>query len=373
MAIDFEAEGLLDGLDDEQAREARLELLRELADDGVPLEELKRAAAEDRLALVPVERVLTPEGPRYTATEVAERSGADEQLLEQLWRALGFSLADTDEAVYSEQDVEAAAGVKLFMDAGLPAEGILEISRMMGTGMAQLSAAITRVFGQALLQPGDNERDLGQRQASAAKQLTPQIAPMLEHVLSIHMRQQVRRAAVGSTQLATGRLPGGFEVGVCFADLVGFTRLGERLPSDELGAVAGRLADLASEVASDDVRLIKLIGDAAMFVSTKPAGLVEAALSLVEAVEAEGEEFPQLHAGLAYGEALTRGGDWFGHPVNVASRVADVARAGSVLATDELREVAGDDGLSWSSAGRRRLKGVKEPVRLYRVRRPSAD
>jgi adenylate cyclase len=373
VATDFEREGLLDGLGNEDARRARLELLRELSDEGVPFDELKRAAAEDRLALLPVERVLTPEGPRYTATEVAEQSGVEAEFLEQLWRALGFSLADPDEPIYSEQDVEAARGVKLFMDAGLPAEGILEISRMMGIGMSQLGAAITRVFGEALLEAGDTERDLGRRQAEAAKQLTPQIAPMLEHVLSIHLRQQVRRAAVGSAQLAAGELPGGLDVAICFADLVGFTRLGERLPGDELGAVAGRLADLAAQQASEDVRLIKLIGDAAMFVSTDPAALVDAALSLVEAADGEGEEFPQLHAGLAYGEALTRGGDWFGHPVNLASRVADVARPGSVLATEELREAIGDDGLSWSSAGRRRLKGVKEPARLHRVRRATSD
>ena len=35
MAIDFEAEGLLEGVEGE-AREARLELLTKLADDGCP-------------------------------------------------------------------------------------------------------------------------------------------------------------------------------------------------------------------------------------------------------------------------------------------------------------------------------------------------
>jgi adenylate cyclase len=57
--IDFEAEGLLEGVWGE-AREARLALLRDLAEAGVPVEELRRAVAEDRLALVPVERVFEP-------------------------------------------------------------------------------------------------------------------------------------------------------------------------------------------------------------------------------------------------------------------------------------------------------------------------
>ena len=53
--------------------------------------------------------------------------------------------------------------------------------------------------------------------------------------------------------------------------------------------------------------------------------------------------------------------------MNIASRVTGVARAGSVLATREMRDAA-PESYSWSSAGEWGLKGVKRPVRLYRVR-----
>ena len=66
MAIDFEAEGLLEGLEGEDARNARLELLRRLSDDGVELDELKAAVEEGRLVLLPVERALTAGECRYT-------------------------------------------------------------------------------------------------------------------------------------------------------------------------------------------------------------------------------------------------------------------------------------------------------------------
>ena len=56
--VDWEAEGLLDELPDERARTARRELLDELHADGVPLEELKVAVKEQRLALLPVDRLL---------------------------------------------------------------------------------------------------------------------------------------------------------------------------------------------------------------------------------------------------------------------------------------------------------------------------
>ncbi len=71
--IDFEAEGLLDGLEGTD-REARLELLRELEADGVGLEELREAVQENRLALLPVERVLSGEGPTYTPQQIPEIS-----------------------------------------------------------------------------------------------------------------------------------------------------------------------------------------------------------------------------------------------------------------------------------------------------------
>ncbi len=55
--MDFAGAGLLDGLEGDE-RAARLELLERLAADGVSLEELRAAVAEDRLVLLPLERAL---------------------------------------------------------------------------------------------------------------------------------------------------------------------------------------------------------------------------------------------------------------------------------------------------------------------------
>ena len=112
--------------------------------------------------------------------------------------------------------------------------------------------------------------------------------------------------------------------------------------------------------------MVKSIGDAAMLVSDDADCLLAAALELVEAVEGEGDRFPSVHAGLALGEALPRGGDWYGHPVNLASRITDFAMPGSVVAAAEVRE-ATDGNYDWSRIGRRRLKGIKENVELFRV------
>jgi adenylate cyclase len=153
---------------------------------------------------------------------------------------------------------------------------------------------------------------------------------------------------------------------VCFADLVGFTSLGGEIGVEELGTVARQLAELAREVAKPPVRLVKTIGDAAMFVSPDAEALVAAALSLVEALESA--DLPALRAGLASGAVINRAGDWYGNTVNLASRVTGVARPSSVLATEDVRDAA-QDGFTWSFAGRFRLKGVEERLPLYRARR----
>jgi adenylate cyclase len=369
--IDFEAEGLLEGLEGE-AREARRELLQELADDGAELEELKQAVTEERLALLPVERVLQREGGRYTIDEIAERTGVPADLYLRQRQALGLPLPPAGEAAFTDDDIEGARRLKTFLDAGLPEEGILRNSRVIGMAMAQVAAANRELIGAALMKPGDTERDLGVRYAQAARELGPMLTPVLRDVLNLHLREQVRQDVVGQADLASGEFAGTREVSVCFADMVGFTKLGESLGVGELGGVAGRLGELASEVADPPVRLVKLIGDAAMLVSSKPEPIGEAALSLVEVADAEGESFPQLRVGVAHGPAIGQGGDFYGRPVNLASRITGIARPGSVLASEDAKEALGDR-FHYSFAGERRLKGIGG-VKLFRVRRePKED
>lgn len=367
MAIDFEKEGLLDGLDGD-AREARLKLLKELEEEGVPLEELREAVKEGRLVLLPVERVLGGSA-RYTAPEVQEKTGLDRAFLDRLWRGMGFALPGDDERVFTEADLEAAQRAKEFLEAGIDEDGIVEISRTISRAMANVAASIGIVFTESFVRDDDDEYTLGRRYADASRELVPRLGPVLEHLLSVQQRNLIRQAAVDASELIEGAaMPGAQEISVCFADLVGFTKLGEGVDAASLGAVAERLEQMAADAAEGPVRLVKTIGDAAMLASRDNDALLEVAFRLVAAADDEGEGFPQLRAGVARGEALTRGGDWYGRPVNLASRITDVARPGSVLVSEEVKEAAKGD-YSWSFAGARRLKGVDGEVKLYRARR----
>jgi adenylate cyclase len=370
-APDFAAEGLLDGLDG-GARASRERLLAELHADGEPLDALRRAVEEERLALLPVERVLGG-AARHTPREIAERTGVAVEDLQGARRAFGLPVAEADERVLSDHDLEAARHFRAALDAGLPLQELQDVNRVMGRSMAQVAAAMRQLVGSAFLEPGVTEHELSQRYVDAVDRLGPALAPTLTYLFSLHLRELLRTDAMGAATLESGALAGAQERAVGFADLVGFTRLGGSVPADELGRVARRLEVLADEHVPRPVRVVKSIGDAVLLVARDPAALVGAALRLVEAADAEGEDFPQLRAGLAFGETLERDGDVYGHSVNLASRITATARPGSVLGDAVLREHVGDDaGVRWSFAGARRLRGVPGEVKLYRAR-PAAE
>lgn len=368
---DWAAEGLLDGLDGED-RAAREALLERLATEGIELDELRDAAAAGRLLLLLPERRLTEGPPRYTPEEVAEQAEVGIETLERFQRALGASTGDRDERTLGEPDLEAAKLVKKFLDSGLPEEGMLQVARTMGMATARVAQSNRELIVETVIEPGDREPDVAQRLADAAETMLPLAAETLGYGLRLHLLEQIRRDVIGATDLAGGGVGGAGEVCVCFADMVGFTKLGEDIEAEQLGAVATRLEELAAEVAEPPVRLVKLLGDAAMLASDEPQPLLEAALRLVAAADQEGESFPQLRAGAAIGTALGRAGDLYGRPVNLASRITGIARPGSVLASNDLKEAAGDS-FEYSFAGKRPIKGLDAPVRLFRVRPPGAS
>jgi adenylate cyclase len=364
--IDFEAEGLLEGLEG-KALEDRRRLLEQLSGEGCSLDELKEAVAAGRLTLLPVERALAGEGPRYTAREIAAEAGVELEMLQRFSAALGVPYGDPDERRGTEADVEAARRIKAFLDAGLPEDGMLQVARTIGMGTARIAEANRELIVRTLTRPGDTERDVALRFAAAAEYMLPLAGPTVVYALQAHLLEQIRRDVIGAADLASGEIGGTVELTVCFADLVEFTRLGEEIAAEELGMVAGRLEEMASAVAEPPVRLVKTIGDAVMLVSTEAEPMVGAALQLIVAAESEGQQFPWLRAGLASGPTLPQSGDYYGRPVNLASRITGVARPGSVVLDEATKEAAGE-GFAYSYVGERRLKGLDYRVKLFRAR-----
>jgi adenylate cyclase len=352
---------LLDGAVTDAERRTRRQLIRQLLDEGVPREELLDAIESDRLALLLPDLTLRG-GRTYSDATLERRTGLSRSQLDEFRRASG--LAPVQEITTA--DLSAATALSQVLTAGISAEDIVEVARVAGQGVSSIARAITRIASRVLVQAGDSELDVSRRYVHAADEFFPLITALGIYQFRGHLREALRREAVGRVERETGGVRGARNVTVAFADLVGFTRLGNRVHADEIGRVAGRLVTLAYELVTPPVAIVKTIGDAVMLVSPDPIPLVDCALRLVDAVDAEGEDFPQLRAGIACGPAVEVGADWYGHAVNLASRLTAAARPGCVVGSPEVRE-ATQGQFHWSRALPRHLKGMRGPVFMARV------
>lgn len=366
-ATDWDAEGLLDGVPPD-GRGARVRLLDRLVDGGYHMDELRAAAQDGTLTALPTLLVLG--GPaRMTARENAAAAGLDLGFVLDVRRANGIAVTDPDMPTLSEADLAVGGLTRAATDAGVSGEQVLAAARVMGHALRQVADQFSEIVTDLAYDPTLDEAELAERFATQVAALQPLIDELLALGLRVHFREAVRDAAIaGAERSGLGGSLGTRDVAVGFADLVGFTRLGEQLPPEQLARVAARLSELAAQAADPPVRLVKTIGDAVMLVAPEPEPLIDTMLRLVDLADAEGRGFPQVRVGIAAGPAMTRGGDWYGSPVNLASRLSAIARGGSVLTTEAVRGAAGE-GFAWSPAGARRIRGLHGPVPVVRVRR----
>jgi adenylate cyclase len=367
---DRNIEDLLEGLEG-AARTERAELVKWLLDQGITTDEIRTTNPPLLLA---TRHLVGDDGTYVSTREISETYGVDLALLQRLQRAIGLvRVDDPDAVVHMRADGEAAASIQRFVELGLDPEQLVLVVQVLAEGLSRAAEVMRYTALSAIMRPGATELEIAQGSKALVSQIAPMLGPMIENMLFMQLRHMMETEAINAAERAAGKpLPGARQITVAFADLVGFTRIGEVVSAEELGHLANRLAHLGRDLTVPPVRFIKTIGDAAMFVCPDPLPMLDVVLKLVEAVDTD-NDFPRLRAGVASGMAVSRAGDWFGSPVNVASRVTAVARPGTVLAADSLWEALGETGeygqFSGSFAGARRLKGIKNEVRLFRIRR----
>lgn len=366
---DLTVDDLLDGLEG-QAQCERAELIAWLLDNGFTMDHVHRSVAP---VLLPANRVMGDDGVLVSARQMAEATRIDLEQVQQLQRALGLPrTADADTAVVPRIDAEAAARTKLLFELNVDTEVAIGILRVLMDGLRRAAAMMRQSAATALLHPGATELELARAAEARIRQVIPDVGGMIEGLLLLELRRAFEiegvSAAHRAAERAAGTLPGARQVAVAFADLTGFTQLGESIRPEDLEGVASRLSTLARDVVAERVWFVKAIGDAVMLTSAEPAALVDTVLDLIDA--AASDDLPPLRAGIAFGSAVTRAGDWFGSSVNLASRITGVAEPHSVLVSEAVRDAMSETShLAWSAVGSQHLKGVPHQVALFRVNR----
>lgn len=343
-------------------------MVRWLLEQGITPQEIE---ATNPPLLLATRHLIGDDGTYVSTREISETHGIDLELLQRVQRAIGLArVDDPDAVVHMRADGEAAAFTQRFVELGLDPEQLVLVVQVLAEGLSRAAEVMRYTALAAIMRPGATELEIAQGSKALVGQIAPMLGPMIERMLFMQLRHMMENEAVNAAERAAGKpLPGARPITVAFADLVDFTRIGEAVSPEELGLLANRLAALARDMTTPPVRFIKTIGDAVMLVCPEPLPMLDVMVKLVDAVDSD-NDFPRLRAGVASGMAVSRAGDWFGSPVNVASRVTAAARPGTVLAADSVWEAVAETGVFHGSfAGARRLKGIKNEVKVYRIRR----
>jgi class 3 adenylate cyclase len=153
---------------------------------------------------------------------------------------------------------------------------------------------------------------------------------------------------------------------VLFVDISGYTKVTEQRGDDIAVDIATALQRRAEQVAAErGGRVVKLLGDGAMLHFRDAAAGVRAATELVGRLSKD-LGLP-AHGGVHVGRVIERDRDLFGSTVNLAARVAGVAEPGEVLVTEAAMRLAKLDPTGVKEVDPMPLKGVLEPVRLFRI------
>ncbi len=329
---------------------------------GLDRHEAARAVADDRVALALFSPLLKRDAT-LTVDEAAARLEVPAEYLLTRDRALGVPV----DAGYSEDEVAELAPLHDLLQLLTP-DAVLRTMRTDAQALTRIAMSNLQLVNAEVAEPlrreGGDDIVVALALAEAARSLLPNTAPLitssfrhiLTHLVSSEIVAAGTRAVAGDVPLAVG-----------FVDVVGYTSLSARIDPEGLDEVLEAFEELCYQVAGahEGVQLVKFLGDAAMYVGPDATSLAATLLEIVtEPEEGTPLEGSPMRGGMAYGPVLMRAGDYFGTPVNIAARLTDHARPGTVLADEHLADAL--DAFSTRRVPPQRLRGVgfRRPLRV---------
>src|SRR3954453_12335749 len=336
-------------------------LLRRL---GAGEEEIDEALDLHSPGALALEAALRHGRPPMSPEEAARSAGMTDAEFADLWRALGFTTPVGPVRV-APALVDALPIIASANREWLGEETGLGLARVIGSTTAQLAEAVVDAFRMRYEVP---ELAAGAAYSEVVEkyvELTRASLPSLEQLIAATLEAHLVRVAAGAwapddDQVATRRL-----LFVGFADLVGYTALSRTLTPGELHQLLQAFEEIVPSAATGHGgRVVKLIGDGAMYVAESAASGAAAALEICSRISEA--ELPQVRVGADIGPVLGRSGDYFGEVVNRAARLVALARPGTVVVTDTVAVALGE-GCPVEQLPPQALKGFQAPAVTYRL------
>ena len=354
----------------------RVRLVDELEASGIPVARVAAAISSGTLSLAYLDRFPDP-SPRSnrTHTELAEELGIPFALVQRIYAGFGLPRPEPDELV-REEDLAIISGLPILFSAGLGEGEVLRAARVWGEGVRRVAQHQVHSFHELIEEPF-RKQGLSDAEALDAAltqvgvHLIPYVHRLVGWLYSRHFESHAIEHRMGHVETALDaaglhrkRVPA--PEACVFADLTGSTRLTQELGDEGASQVALRLAELMQEVADRRGGLVvKMLGDGVHFHFRNPAAAVLGSLDFVDQAEPQG--LPPAHVGVNAGPMSYTDGDYYGLTVIVAARIAERAGPGEVLVGESVAAQAAPEGVRFEEIGPIPLKGVADPVTVFRA------
>jgi class 3 adenylate cyclase len=356
----------------------RARWMQSLERAGVPLDGMAAAVRDGALSfsfmdVTAFDRFAGLSGTTFQ--ELSAKTGIPLELLMVVREAVGFAEPRPQDHVH-DNELSVVPLLQLQLSEGFRPVVIERWLRVYGDSLRRVTETETAWWRSEIVMPrlksGRAEAEMLQAQAD----LGSRMAPLTEQaLLAIYHGQQEHAWGQGLVELVEGALE---QAGlysrldrppaVCFLDLTGYTRLTEERGDAAAAELATRLATLVRRSAQEHGGTpVKWLGDGVMFYFREPGNAVLAALDMAEVVGTHG--LPPAHVGIHAGPVVFQDGDYFGRTVNLAARIADYARPGEVLVSQEVVDAADGGPVRFTDVGPVELKGVPGTFRLHSARR----
>jgi adenylate cyclase len=352
-----------------------LQVLQNMERAGLPLEGLAALVGSGHLSLDFIESagqyVFTPLEDT-TFAQLSEDTGIPIGVLATIREAVGGPPPGPDARI-GQSELAVLPLVQLQHELGFRERAIERALRVYGDSLRRIAETEAEWFRseivQSMLAKGMTEDAVGR----FAAEMSPRISAVSDQaVMAIYHSQQGHTWLVNIISgMAMALERAGLHTveqtvpAMCFLDIAGYTNLTSEHGDQVAADLAEDLRKVVQPPAMDHGgRAVKWLGDGVMFWFPDAGSGVEAAVGMIEGVEAG--ELPQAHVGVHAGPVVFQEGDYYGNTVNIAARIGDFARPGEVLVSQEVVDRAGlDSSISFREVGAVELKGVLEPMVLY--------
>ena len=344
--------------------------------EGFSLEQMAIAIRERAIALHSLHLFYPHPSPRTDRTfgEFIEELGDRGPLVGSILSAMGLTAPAPDAPTRGAE--EALLGALIQGWSTVDEEFTLRAARIFGDAARRAAEAWVALFAEAISEPVEAKyttlEEVVPRLLTPAAILSPLSPKLLAWLLERHLERTMNDLNIWRIERRLeqrGLIPAKPEhpPAVAFVDVSGYTRLTVDR-GDEYGArTSVRLGELAEAIARrHGGRVVKLLGDGVLLLFESPCVAIEAVVELTRTMVKAG--LPAAHAGIHAGPVVERDGDVFGTTVNVASRIANHAPAGTILVSEPVVMECPSLDSGFEPLGEVQIAGIADPMMLCRWR-----